>query len=138
MLFVGELVEIGNFGQVFEGSHYLPIKKHSSNETNTKALADCIYFLYIGGSEDLGKSKEGELKMQKSRDKDDENTLEIQGGGDKEEKIHGRRYEIMEKLRGGGDKKAKIQGRLYPVWKVCMLQPRSRACNFDVPYIIYS
>ena len=49
MLFVGGLVEIGNFGQVFEGSHYLPIKKHSSNETNTKALADCIYFLYIGG-----------------------------------------------------------------------------------------
>ena len=44
----------------------------------------------------------------------------------------------MEKLRGGGEKKAKIQGRLYPVWKVCMLQPRSRARNFDVPYIIYS
>ena len=25
-----------------------------------------------------------------------------------------------------------------PVWKVCILQPRSRARNFDVPYIIYS
>ena len=29
-------------------------------------LADCIYFLYIrGGGENLGKSKGGELKMQK-------------------------------------------------------------------------
>ena len=25
-----------------------------------------------------------------------------------------------------------------PVWKVCILQPRYRARNFDVPYIIYS
>ena len=25
-----------------------------------------------------------------------------------------------------------------PVWKVCILQPRSRACNFDVFYIMFS
>ena len=25
-----------------------------------------------------------------------------------------------------------------PVRKVCILQPRSRVCNFDVPYVIYS
>ena len=26
----------------------------------------------------------------------------------------------------------------WPVWKVCISQPRSRARNFDIPYIIYN
>ena len=25
-----------------------------------------------------------------------------------------------------------------PVWKVCIVRPRSRPCSFDVPYIFYS
>ena len=31
-----------------------------------------------------------------------------------------------------------VWGGPAPVWKVCILQPRSWVRNFDVPYIIYS
>ena len=35
-------------------------------------------------------------------------------------------------------KKAQIVGAGAPVWKVCIVQPRSRLRSFDVPYIFYS
>ena len=44
-------------------------------------MTDCTYFPYIGEGEDLGKSKGGELKMQKIQGKGDGKTLEIQREG---------------------------------------------------------